>query len=106
MFTSRSERKCCEAPLGNTEVGPGSYDAVLARKRTDFRRETHEYHLQTYLDAALGAVAKVPPVGTYDVTAEPQYVRGHQPAPFGAVGARFAEPDVGCAPGPTEYFQA
>lgn len=106
MFTSRSERKCCEVPLANTEVGPGSYDASLTHRHTDFRRETHEYQLQTYLDAALEAVAEVPPVGTYDVSTEPQYIRGHQLVPFGAAGARFAEPNVGCAPGPTEYFQA
>lgn len=77
MFTSRSERKCCEVPPGNADVGPGSYDAAPARRRTDFRREAPEYHLQTYLDAALDAVAEVPPVGTYDVRAEPQYIRGH-----------------------------
>lgn len=106
MFTSRAERKCCETPSGNTDVGPGSYDAVLAQRRTDFRRETPEYRLQTYLDVALEAVAEVPPVGTYDVRAEPQYIRGHRQAPFGTAGPRFVEQDVGCAPGPTEYFQA
>lgn len=91
MFTSRSERKCCAVPPANTEAGPGSYDAEPARRRTDFRRETHEYHLPTYLDAALEAVADVPSVGTYDVSAEPQYIRGYQPVPFGAATARFPE---------------